>query len=45
MQNEVTTEGNLLDEKGHLIECGYATKLIKKYLNILFIMSIHHHQR
>lgn len=31
MQNEVRTEGNLLDEKGHLIECGYATKLIKKY--------------
>ena len=31
MQNEVKNSGELLDEKGHLIECGYATKLIKKY--------------
>ena len=31
MQNKVTKAGDLLDEKGHLIECGYATKLIKKY--------------
>lgn len=31
MQNEIKNSGDLLDEKGHLIECGYATKLIKKY--------------
>ena len=31
MQNKVTKAGDLLDEKGHLIECGYATKLIKNY--------------
>lgn len=31
MQKKVTKTGNLLDEKGHLIECGYATKLIKTY--------------
>jgi len=31
MQNKLTKPGDLLNEKGHLIECGYATKLIKKY--------------
>ena len=31
MQNEVTRSGNLLDEKGHLVECGYAKSLIKTY--------------
>lgn len=31
MQNKLTKSGDLLDEQGHLIECGYATKLIKKY--------------
>lgn len=31
MQNEVKNVGNLLDDKGHLIERGYATKLVKKY--------------
>ena len=31
MQNKVTTPGDLLDKHGHLTECGYATKLIKKY--------------
>lgn len=31
MQNKITKVGDLLNEKGQLIECGYATKLIKKY--------------
>ena len=31
MQNKVTKAGDLLDEKGRLIEAGYATKLIKTY--------------
>ena len=31
MQKKITKKGNLLDEKGHLIECGYATNLIKDY--------------
>lgn len=31
MQNRMLKEGNLLDENGHLVECGYATHLIKKY--------------
>ena len=31
MQHRITKEGDLLDENGHLIECGYATKLIKTY--------------
>ena len=31
MQNELKNAGDLLDNKGHLIECGYATKLIKRY--------------
>jgi len=31
MQNKITKSGNLLNENGHLIECGYATKLIKTY--------------
>ncbi len=31
MQNRVTKEGDLLDEKGRLVECGYATSLVKKY--------------
>lgn len=31
MQNRITTGGNLLDEKGRLVECGYATSLIKAY--------------
>ena len=31
MQREIKTAGDLLDEKGELIECGYATSLIKNY--------------
>lgn len=31
MQRKVTNEGNLLDDKGRLVETGYATSLIKKY--------------
>jgi hypothetical protein len=31
MQNKITKTGELLDSKGNLIECGYATKLIKTY--------------
>ena len=31
MQNKVTKAGPLLDRKGHLIECGYATSLVKTY--------------
>ena len=31
MQNKITKAGDLLNEKGELIECGYATKLIKDY--------------
>ena len=31
MQKELKTKGKLLDEKGHLIECGYAKSLIKNY--------------
>ena len=31
MQNELKKSGNLLDEKGHLNECGWAKSLIKKY--------------
>lgn len=31
MQNKLTKKGPLLDENGHLVECGYATKLIKTY--------------
>ena len=31
MQYEIKKSGDLLDENGHLIECGYAKKLIKNY--------------
>lgn len=31
MQREIKNAGDLLDDKGNLIECGYATKLIKTY--------------
>ena len=31
MQKEIIEKGKLLDEKGHLIECGYAKSLIKNY--------------
>ena len=31
MQKELKIKGKLLDEKGHLIECGYAKSLIKNY--------------
>ena len=31
MQNKISKTGDLLNENGHLIECGYATKLIKTY--------------
>ena len=31
MQKEIVEKGKLLDEKGHLIECGYAKSLIKDY--------------
>ena len=31
MQNRVTKEGELLDEKGMLVEAGYATSLVKRY--------------
>lgn len=31
MQNKITTGGDLLDKDGNLVECGYATKLIKDY--------------
>jgi len=31
MQKEMLVTGDLLDDKGHLIECGYAKKLIKHY--------------
>ena len=31
MQNRVIKEGDLLDEKGRLVERGYATSLVKKY--------------
>ena len=31
MQNKITKSGDLLNEKGELNECGYATKLIKNY--------------
>ena len=31
MQRQITTAGPLHDEKGHLIETGYATRLIKTY--------------
>ena len=31
MQNKISKSGDLLDKNGHLIECGYATKLIKTY--------------
>ncbi len=31
MQRKVTNEGDLLDEKGRLVEAGYATSLIKRY--------------
>ena len=31
MQNQITKAGPLLDKKGKLVECGYATSLIKKY--------------
>jgi len=31
MQNKITSNGNLLNDNGELIECGYATSLIKTY--------------
>lgn len=31
MSNHIMARGELLDEKGHLYECGYATSLVKKY--------------
>ena len=31
MQREIKTAGDLLDDNGELIECGYATSLIKTY--------------
>lgn len=31
MQKEIIKGGNLLDEKGELVECGYAKRLILKY--------------
>lgn len=31
MQKKIIESGNLLDEKGHLVESGYATTLIKTY--------------
>ena len=31
MQNKIIKAGDLLNEKGELIECGYSTKLIKDY--------------
>lgn len=31
MQNKVTKEGDLLNSEGALVECGYATSLIKTY--------------
>ena len=31
MQKKITKAGELLDEHGALVECGYATKLIKNY--------------
>lgn len=31
MQNKITKTGDLLDKNGSLIECGYATSLIKTY--------------
>ena len=31
MQKKITSAGNLLNDDGELIECGYATKLIKTY--------------
>lgn len=31
MQKKITVSGNLLDKNGHLVECGYATTLIKNY--------------
>lgn len=31
MQNKITKSGDLLDNNGNLVECGYSTKLIKTY--------------
>jgi hypothetical protein len=31
MQHKITTKGPLLNEKGHVLEAGYATELIKDY--------------
>ncbi len=31
MQNKITKKGPLLDKKGHLVEAGYSTSLIKDY--------------
>lgn len=31
MQNRITNEGDLLDENGRLVECGFATSLVKTY--------------
>ncbi|MGN1258838.1 MAG: DUF2804 domain-containing protein [Christensenellales bacterium] len=31
MQNKITSNGDLLDENGHLVECGFANSLIKRY--------------